>query len=582
MASKRSWQLLEANEQLKMEALAAVLLVLAALLMALLMRERRARHCSDRDLAVMADRVRAQAVKSDAILKGMPDGILVMDGNLRLIEWNAHFPEFAGVPGEILRVGLSISDVLRAQAAAGEFGPVDVEAEVERRMALLRSGGSTGVIERTRPNGSTLELRRNPLPEGGFVTLYTDISARRQAESQLRQAQKMEAVGHLTGGVAHDFNNLLMVILGNLELAHQALGASDVVRAQRKVEVAQGGAQRAAALTQRLLAFSRRQNLDPQAVDANRIVSSMSELLRHSIGSGIELETVLAGGLWEAVVDPNQLENALLNLAINARDAMPGGGKVTVETANTSLDAAYAARHDEVTAGQYVMVAVSDGGAGMTPEDAARAFEPFFTTKGVGKGSGLGLSQVFGFIKQSSGHVKIYSEPGAGTTVKLYLPRLVPRLVNDGDPVAGTAAPEPDAPRARAGERILVVDDDLDVLAFSVDALETLGYSVIGAKDAQQALAILGERTGITLLFTDVELPGANGPELVKAALRQRPSLAALYTTGYTANAVVHRGILDREVRSLNKPFTLAELATTVRETIDGAILEDALQRNFK
>ena len=565
-----------------MEALAAVLLVLAALLMALLMRERRARHCSDRDLAVMADRVRAQAAKSDAILKGMPDGILVMDGNLRLIEWNAHFPEFAGVPGEILRVGLSISDVLRAQAAAGEFGPVDVEAEVERRMVLLRSGGSTGVIERTRPDGSTLELRRNPLPEGGFVTLYTDISARRQAESQLRQAQKMEAVGHLTGGVAHDFNNLLMVILGNLELAHQALGASDVVRAQRKVEVAQGGAQRAAALTQRLLAFSRRQNLDPQAVDANRIVSSMSELLRHSIGSGIELETVLAGGLWEAVVDPNQLENALLNLAINARDAMPGGGKVTVETANTSLDAAYAARHDEVTAGQYVMVAVSDGGAGMTPEDAARAFEPFFTTKGVGKGSGLGLSQVFGFIKQSSGHVKIYSEPGAGTTVKLYLPRLVPRLVNDGDPVAGTAAPEPNAPRARAGERILVVDDDLDVLAFSVDALETLGYSVIGAKDAQQALAILGERTGITLLFTDVELPGANGPELVKAALRQRPSLAALYTTGYTANAVVHRGILDREVRSLNKPFTLAELATTVRETIDGAILEDALQRNFK
>ncbi len=565
-----------------MEALAAVLLVLAALLMALLMRERRARHRSGRDLAVMADRVRAQAAKSDAILKGMPDGILVMDGNLRLVEWNARFPEFAGVPSEMLRVGLSISEVLRAQAAAGEFGPVDVEAEVERRMALLRSGGSTGVIERTRPDGSTLELRRNPLPEGGFVTLYTDISARRQAESQLRQAQKMEAVGHLTGGVAHDFNNLLMVVLGNLELAHQALGASDVVRAQRKVEVAQGGAQRAAALTQRLLAFSRRQNLDPQAVDANRIVSSMSELLRHSIGSGIELETVLAGGLWEAVVDPNQLENALLNLAINARDAMPSGGKVTVETANTSLDAAYAARHDEVTAGQYVMVAVSDGGAGMTPKDAARAFEPFFTTKGVGKGSGLGLSQVFGFIKQSSGHVKIYSEPGAGTTVKLYLPRLVPHLVNDDEPVAGTAAPAPGAPRARAGECILVVEDDLDVLAFSVDALETLGYSVIGAKDAQQALAILGERTGITLLFTDVELPGANGPELVKAALRQQPSLAVLYTTGYTANAVVHRGILDREVRSLNKPFTLAELAATVRETIDGAILENALQRNFK
>jgi signal transduction histidine kinase/CheY-like chemotaxis protein len=561
-----------------METLAAILLVLAALLIAWLIRERQARRHTGGDLDAMTDRVRAQAVNLDAILKGMPDGILVVDENFRVVEWNAHFPEFAGVPGEVLRVGLDLSDVLRAQAAAGEFGPVDVEAEVERRMALLRSGGSIGVIERTRPNGSTLELRRNPLPEGGFVTLYSDISARRQAESQLRQAQKMEAVGNLIGGVAHDFNNLLMVVLGNLELAHQALGASDVVRAQRKVEVAQGGAQRAAALTQRLLAFSRRQNLDPQAVDANKIVSSMSELLRHSIGSGVELETVLAGGLWEAVVDPNQLENALLNLAINARDAMPGGGKVTVETANTFLDAAYAASHDEVTAGQYVMVAVSDGGTGMTPEDAARAFEPFFTTKGVGKGSGLGLSQVFGFIKQSSGHVKIYSEPGAGTTVKLYLPR----RVKDDEPAAGTAAPEPGAPRARGGECVLVVEDDPDVLAFSVDALETLGYSVVSAKDAEQALAILGERTGITLLFTDVELPGANGPDLVKAALRQRPSLPVLYTTGYTANAVVHRGILDREVRSLNKPFTLAEMATTVRETIDGAILEDALQRNFK
>ncbi len=512
-----------------------------------------------------------------AILKGMPDGILVVDRDLRLVEWNEHFPEFAGVPSGMLRVGLDMSDILRAQAAAGEFGPVDVEAEVERRVALLRSGGSIGVIERVRPNGKTLELRRNLLPEGGFVTLYTDISARRQAETQLRQAQKMEAVGHLTGGVAHDFNNLLMVILGNLELAIQALGTSNLVRAQRKVEVAQGGAQRAAALTQRLLAFSRRQNLNPQPVDANKILSSMSELLRHSIGGSIELETVLAGDLWEAVVDPNQLENALLNLAINARDAMPDGGKVTVETANTFLDAAYAASNDEVKAGQYVMVAVSDGGTGMTPDQAARAFEPFFTTKGIGKGSGLGLSQVFGFIKQSSGHVKIYTEPGAGTTVKLYLPR----LIRDDEAATETVVPETSVPRARTGECVLVVEDDQDVLAFSTDALETLGYSVVSAKDAEQALAILSGRADVTLLFTDVELPGANGPELVKEALFQRPGLAVLYTTGYTANAVVHRGILDREVTSLNKPFTVAQMAATVRETIDGAILEDALQRNF-
>jgi signal transduction histidine kinase/ActR/RegA family two-component response regulator len=560
------------------ETFAALQLAVLALLAGWLIRERQARRRRDADLILIAERDRAQASKMAAILKGMPDGILVVDGDLRLVEWNEHFPEFAGVPSGMLRVGLDMSDILRAQAAAGEFGPADVEAEVERRMDLLRSGGSIGVIERARPNGKTLELRRNLLPEGGFVTLYTDISARRQAETQLRQAQKMEAVGHLTGGVAHDFNNLLMVILGNLELAVQALGTSNLVRAQRKVEVAQGGAQRAAALTQRLLAFSRRQNLNPQPVDANKILSSMSELLRHSIGGSIELETVLAGDLWEAVVDPNQLENALLNLAINARDAMPDGGKVTVETANTFLDAAYAASNDEVKAGQYVMVAVSDGGTGMTPDQAARAFEPFFTTKGIGKGSGLGLSQVFGFIKQSSGHVKIYSEPGTGTTVKLYLPR----LIRDDEAATETVVEAASVPRARTGECILVVEDDQDVLAFSMDALETLGYSVVSAKDAEHALAILGGRADVTLLFTDVELPGANGPELVKEALSQRPGLAVLYTTGYTANAVLHRGILDREVTSLTKPFTVAQMAATVRETIDGAILEDALQRSFK
>ncbi|HEY0204377.1 MAG TPA: PAS-domain containing protein [Acetobacteraceae bacterium] len=526
-------------------------------------------------LSLIERKFRVQASKIDTILQGMPGGVLVVDGDLRLAEWNDHYPKLASVPDETLRVGVDLSDLLRAQAAAGEFGPVDVDAEVERRMTMLRSGGSTGVIERVRPNGKVLEVRCSPLPEGGFVTLYTDVSARRQAETQLRQAQKMEAVGHLTGGVAHDFNNLLMVILGNLELAVQALGSQDMIRAQRKMEIAQGGAQRGAALTQGLLAFSRRQNLDPQPVDANKIAASMSELLRHSIGSGIELETFLAADLWEAVVDPNQLENALLNLAINARDAMPAGGKITMETANTVLDAAYAARHDEVTAGQYVMVALSDGGIGMTPDEAARAFEPFFTTKGIGRGSGLGLSQVYGFIKQSSGHVKIYSELGAGTTVRLYLPR----LVRDDEAAAEAAPATAGLPRARSGECVLVVEDDLDVLEFSTDALETLGYCVVSATNAERALTLLGKRSDIALLFTDVELPGANGPELVREALAQRPGLPVIYTTGYTANAVVHRGILTREVTSLTKPFTVGDLAKTVRETIDGAVLEDSLRR---
>jgi signal transduction histidine kinase/ActR/RegA family two-component response regulator len=561
-----------------MDIFAAFQLTVVTVLAGWLIRERQARRRRDADLIRIVERDRIQAAKMAAVLKGMPDGILVVDGDLRVVDWNERFPEFAGVPSGMLRVGLDLSEVLRAQAAAGEFGAVDVDAVVERRVALLRSGGSIGVIERSRPNGNTLELRRSPLPEGGFVTLYTDISARRQAETQLRQAQKMEAVGHLTGGMAHDFNNLLMVILGNLELAVQALKTQDLLRAQCKVEVAQGGAQRAAALTQRLLAFSRRQDLDPQPIDANKIVASMSELLRHSIGSRIELETVLAGDVWDAVVDPNQLESALLNLAINARDAMPAGGKLTVETANTVLDAAYAAGHDEVAAGQYVMVAVSDCGIGMTPDEAARAFEPFFTTKGVGRGSGLGLSQVFGFIKQSRGHVKITSVLGAGTTVRLYLPRLI-----RGDEAAAEAVmPATSLPRARKGECILVIEDDPDVLAFSTEALGTLGYSVVSAGDAEQALALFGERSDVTLLFTDVELPGANGPELAREALSQRPGLAVLLTTGYQVDAGPHRGVPGREVMSLTKPFTVAQMAKAVRETIDAALLGDSVQKGLR
>ncbi len=553
--------------------------VLVVLLVTFLARERHAaRHCQQAVLqcrtsfAALAEQTRMQIAKMDAIITGMPDGIMVLDSNLRLVEWNAHFPEFAGVPKELLRIGLDLSDILRAQATAGEFGPVDVEAEIARRVALLRSGGSTGAIERTRPNGGTLELRRSPLSGGGFVTLYTDISKRRQAENQLRQAQKMEAVGQLTGGVAHDFNNLLMVILGNLEMAEHALDTSDPLRAYRKIKTAQGAAQRAATLTTRLLAFARQQSLEPQPINANKIVFGMSEIIRHSIGNKNELETVLAGGLWDAVVDPNQLENALLNLAINARDAMPAGGKITIETANAHLSVAYAASHVEVMPGQYVLVAVSDGGTGMTPEEAARAFEPFFTTKDVGKGSGLGLSQVFGFIKQSNGHVKIYSELGAGTTVKLYLPR----LAVERPPVIETETPHPELPRARNEECVLVVEDDADVLAYSVDALETLGYHVLGAKDASSALTALERHSNVTLLFTDVELPGLNGPELVQEALRRRPGLAVLYTTGYTANAVVHRNVLDRQVRSINKPFNFAELATTVREALDRRMVEGA------
>lgn len=553
-------------------AIGIVVALALTIIVVLVRREAR----TARTLSATMEQARTQAGAMDAIFTGMPDGIFVVDRDLRVVKWNEHFPTFAGVPGELLHAGQSLAEVLRAQAAAGEFGKVDVEAEVKRRLELIRSGASTGTIVRKRPNGRVLELRRSPMADGGFVTLYTDVTARHEAEAQLRQAQKMEAVGQLTGGMAHDFNNLLTVIGSNQDLALEALSKSDLVGADRRVRTAQSGTQRAATLTKRLLGFARRQDLVPEVADANKVVFEMSELIRHSVGSEVEMETVLAGGLWQAYIDIHQLENALVNLAINARDAMPGGGKLTIETSNTHLDATYAVHHSEVTPGQYVMVAVSDSGAGMTPEQAERAFEPFYSTKGSGKGSGLGLSQVFGFIKQSDGHVKIYTELGAGTTIKMYLPR----YVHDTPEVSllQIAAPRLDLPRAREREEILVVEDDEDVLACSVEALESLGYHVLGAADGPSALVALESRPQTRLLFTDVELPGLNGKDLADEVLRRHPTIGVLFTTGYAANAVLHRHILERGARSLTKPFTLAELATTVREVLDTKRLENALR----
>ena len=516
-------------------------------------------------LAISNEQVRMQAAQIDAVFSGMPDGILVVDAEWRVVRWNDRFPDVAGMPDGILRVGLGMDQVLRAQAEAGEFGAVDPGEEVIRRLGLLQSGVSIGTVERVRPNGRVMQLRRSLLDGGGFVTLYTDITPQRRAEEQLRQAQKMEAVGQLTSGIAHDFNNLLSIIQGNLELVEHSLQRADMSRTQRHIDAARAGTERSARLVQQLLAFARKQNLQPGPVDVNKVVAEMSELIRHSIGSHNHLETVLAGGLWEAVADANQLENALLNLAVNARDAIGAGGKITIETANTHLDAAYAAEHDEVSPGQFVMVAVSDNGTGMTPEEADRAFEPFYTTKEAGKGSGLGLSQVFGFVKQSCGHVKIYTEVGAGTTVKIYLPRVqaeLPTFKEIEPPLAGVA-------RALHNECVLLVEDDLDVQAYAADALQALGYRVITAADAASALLALESRDDIALLFTDIELPDLKGQDLADEALQMRPGLSVLYTTGYAANDVLHRGILGPDATLLNKPFTFNQLATGVRNALE-------------
>ena len=381
-----------------------------------------------------------------------------------------------------------------------------------------------------------------------------------QAET-LRQAQKMEAIGQLTGGIAHDFNNLLQVIVGNLELLTRTL-PDEMARHKRAAASAMSGAKRAATLTQRLLAFSRRQPLNPKALDLNVVVQGISELLRRSLGETVELETVLAGGLWTAEVDPSELESALVNLAVNSRDAMPDGGKLTIETANASLDEAYAARHVEVKPGQYVVICVSDTGSGMDAETLARAFEPFFTTKPEGKGTGLGLSQVYGFVKQSRGHLKIYSEVGDGTTVEVYLPRF--HAASSAEEAASTAyVPSAD------GETILVVEDDPDVRSYSVNALRELGYVVMEAVDGASALGVLSVAS-VHLLFTDVVLPnGMTGEDLARRARETIPDLKVLFTTGYARNAIVHHGRLDAGVELITKPFAFDDLATKVREVLD-------------
>ncbi len=395
--------------------------------------------------------------------------------------------------------------------------------------------------------------------------LTSEIESRRAAEDQMRQMQKIEAIGQLTGGLAHDFNNMLAVILSALGLAERRLKSGDT-QITKYLEAASEAGNRAANLTKRLLAFARQQPLAPETVDVNKMVSDMSELLRRTLGEAIQLETVLAGGLWRIHVDANQLENSIINLAVNARDAMPDGGRITIETSNSHLDEEYASQNPGTAAGQYVLVAVTDTGVGMSPEVVAKAFDPFFTTKGVGKGTGLGLSQVYGFVKQSNGHIKIYSEVGQGTAVKLYLPRY---FAGDATKTR-TGEAKAKLPVGKPSEVILLVEDEDRVRALSHDALREIGYQVIVAESAKMALELLPRHPETVLLFTDIVMPEMSGRALAEAALNMRPDLKVLYTTGFTRNAVVHNGILDPGVNFLAKPFTIEQLAAKVRAAIDG------------
>ena len=406
-----------------------------------------------------------------------------------------------------------------------------------------------------------LDVYRAAVPTGGFLIVVEDTTARMRAEVMVRQSQKMEAIGHLTGGVAHDFNNLLQIISANLDLTSvETKGAL----LEQRLQNAMGAVSRGSRLIGQLLAFARRQALDPRSVDLGRIIRDMTDMLRRTLGETIEVEAVIGGGLWNTLVDPTQVENAILNLAINARDAMPDGGKLTLEAANAHLDDAYAAAHGEVVPGQYVMLAVSDTGTGMTPDIKSRVFEPFFTTKSDGKGTGLGLAQAYGFVKQSGGHIKIYSEKGEGTTVKIYLPRT--RRAQDALDFSAQQAVQ------GGSERILVVEDDEGVRAAVVDMLKDLGYSVLCAENADAALTLLEKGIPVDLLFTDVVMPGAvTTRELARRAKDLRPQIKILYTSGYTQNAIVHNGRLDDDAFLLSKPYRKDELARKLRSVFADA-----------
>ncbi|MBD8545732.1 PAS domain-containing protein [Sphingomonas sp. CFBP 8760] len=529
---------------------------------------------------VRADEARRQSEEQFRVFaQAVPNQIWAAHADGHLYWFNDQVYAYSGLDKAGLAGLMAWTDIVHPDDAA-EAG--------RRWVHAIMTGEVYGVEFRIRRADGAYRwflVRAEPVRAGGVIVRWvgtnTDIDDQRRfadtleeqvaartrelmvAEEALRQSQKMEAVGQLTGGIAHDFNNLLTGIIGSLELLGIRIAQGRLADVERYSLAAQGAAKRAASLTHRLLAFSRRQTLDPKPTDMNRLIAGMEDLIRRTIGPGIELETVAAGGLWSTLVDPNQLENALLNLCINARDAMPDGGRLTIESANRWLDAR-AARDRDLEPGQYVSLCVSDTGTGMTPEVIAKAFDPFFTTKPLGVGTGLGLSMIYGFTRQSGGQVRIYSEPGEGTMVCLYLPR------HRGEADGVEAMPDlADAPRTSEGETVLVVDDEPTVRMLVVEVLEELGYLPIEAADGAAGLKILQSAIPIDLLVTDVGLPGGmNGRQMADAARLVRPGLKTLFITGYAENAVVGNGHLDAGMHVMTKPFAMEALATRIRELI--------------
>jgi PAS domain S-box-containing protein len=504
------------------------------------------------------------------LVQGVTDyAIYMLDREGRVTNWNLGAERIKGYTGDQI-IGSNFSqfyteDDRRAGAPQRALATAEAAGRFESEGWRVRKDGSQfwahTIIDAVRDERGKLL---------GFAKVTRDITESKQAREDLEktkaalaQSQKMEAIGQLTGGVAHDFNNLLMVVLGNLDVAKSLLEAADLNRGrlERAIQNAGHGAERASVLTKSLLAFSRRQPLQPRTIDVNQSLKEAAQLLQRALGENRPLEIVGAAGAWNIEADPVQLEAALLNLVLNARDAMPDSGKVTLESANVYVDERYAAQHPDIKPGQYVVVSVSDTGSGMPPDVLSRAFEPFFTTKPAGHGTGLGLSQVFGFVKQSGGHVNLYSEVGQGTTIKMYFPRAyraVEKITQE----------KHDAVIQGNGQHILVVEDDADVRNFVSETLRDLNYRVAATESAEAALEYIGNHDPVDAIVTDVIMPGMNGRQLADAVGAVSPQAKVIFMTGYSRNAIVHHGRLDPGVVLLQKPFTREELSSRLHSLL--------------
>jgi signal transduction histidine kinase/ActR/RegA family two-component response regulator len=534
-------------------------------------------------------------------LEHLDQGLSVFDHDLRLVTCNKRYLELLDFPSQMSRVGTPFADFIRYNVERGEYGPGDPQQQFRERIESARLG-ERHHFERTRPDGTVLEINGDPLPDGGFVTVYTDVTERQRAQQALRrnhdalearvaertaaleslnkqlreraeaheqtqaallQARKMEAVGQLTGGVAHDFNNLLTIIMGNLSLLEEDVGEDEEL--VDSVRSALGAARRGANLTGRLLAFSRRQPLRPQALSLNALVDDLGELLRRTLGENIRVRTRLDPDVWCTLADRHELENALLNLAINARDAMPSGGTLSIETWNTQLEAQAAAQLADARAGEYAVVCVRDTGFGMPPHVLERAFEPFFTTKQTGAGTGLGLSTVYGFVQQSGGHVAISSRVGGGTAVSIHLPRT--------SRPAETAYQHSDSPEQalRGEETVLLVEDDPEVRRFTARVLSELGYAVLEAGSVRIAMDLLERERSIALMLSDLVMPGPmSGSELVRFARERFPALHLMCMSGYADRMASEGAQLGGDCALISKPFQKWDLARAVRKVLDG------------